>query len=373
MTDPASDAIIIGAGIVGCAIADALSRDGLRVVVLDSRSPGSGTTAAAMGHLVVMDDSEAQFNLTRYSVELWRQQDLPRSVEYDRGGTLWIATDEVELAEVHRKAAFFRQRGIAVQVLDGRQVVEAEPNLRRGMAGALRVPGDSMVYPPAAARCFLDRAVARGGRFMHGHAAAISAGQVRLCDGTRLAAPVIVNAAGFAAPQLTPGITVQPRKGHLLITERYPGFIQHQIIELGYLKSAHGSTADSVAFNLHPRTTGQILIGSSRQYGSTDRGIEHEILSRMLRRAMEYMPALACLTAVRAWAGFRPATPDKLPLIGPAPGLTGVYLATGHEGLGITTSLGTAELITAQILRRTPPLPIEPYLPGRHAKETDDA
>ena len=373
MNQPANDAIIIGAGIIGCAIADALSREGLRVTVVESRSPGSGTTAAAMGHLVVMDDSEAQFNLTRYSVELWRQQDLPKGVEFDRSRTLWVATDDLELAEVQRKAAFYRQRGVEVQVLDGRQIAESEPNLRPGLAGGLRITGDSMVYPPAAAKCLLDRAIARGSRLVPGQARVIFPGRVMLTSGTEIDAPIIVNAAGFASPQLTPGISVNPRKGHLLITERYPGFIHHQIIELGYLKSAHGAAADSVAFNLHPRTTGQIIIGSSRQYGSTDPAIDHGILSRMLLRAFEYMPALANLTAIRAWAGFRPATPDKLPLIGPMPGMEGVYLATGHEGLGITTSLATAELIAAHIFHRTPPIPAEPYLPGRLAKEAPRA
>ncbi len=326
-----------------------------------------------MGHLVVMDDSEAQFNLTRYSVELWRQQDLPKGVEFDQGGTLWIATDDVELAEVQRKAAFYRQRGVDAQVLDGRRVAEAEPNLCPGLAGGLRIPADSMVYPPAAAKCLLDRAIARGGRLIPGRARIILPGRVMLTNGTDLVAPIIVNAAGFASPHLTPGISVNPRKGHLLITERYPGFIHHQIIELGYLKSAHGGEADSVAFNLHPRTTGQIIMGSSRQYGSTDPAVDHHILSRMLRRVFDYMPALAELTAIRAWTGFRPATPDKLPLIGPVPGLEGVYLATGHEGLGITTSLATAELIAAHVLHRTPPIPAEAYLPSRVAKETPHA
>ena len=73
------------------------------------------------------------------------------------------------------------------------------------------------------------------------------------------------------------------------------------------------------------------------------------MLVRMLQRAQEYMPGLGQMLAVRVWTGFRAATPDKLPLIGPWPGDKSVWLATGHEGLGITTSLGTARILVDQI------------------------
>jgi glycine/D-amino acid oxidase-like deaminating enzyme len=85
----------------------------------------------------------------------------------------------------------------------------------------------------------------------------------------------------------------------------------------------------------------------------------------MLTRALHYMPALSDLSCVRCWTGFRAATPDKLPLIGPSPEQNTLYLATGHEGLGITTSLGTAKLLADQILRRKSEIPVEPYLPSR--------
>src|SRR5262249_38149486 len=148
---------------------------------------------------------------------------------------------------------------------------------------------------------------------------------VKLTDGSFIAAGVTVNATGSWSPLLTPGIDVLARKGHLLITDRYPGFVRSQLIELGYLKSAHSISSDSVAFNAQPRKTGQILIGSSRQYGAEDSKVEAHMLSRMLARAEEYMPGVRALSAIRAWTGFRAATPDKLPLIGPCPGRERLY------------------------------------------------
>jgi D-hydroxyproline dehydrogenase subunit beta len=315
------DAVIVGAGIVGAACADEFARRDMRVAIVDRDVVGSGATAAGMGHIVVMDDSDAQFALTRYSQKLWHElrPSLPRDVEYEQCGTIWVAAEEEEMAEVCRKQMYCAARAVPAEVLDAKSLKELEPNLRDGMAGGLLVPEDGVLYPPCAARFLVERAQRRGARLVLGASATqIGKGRVGLSDGSELRAEILVNAAGSWAPELTPGIEVKKRKGHLLITDRYQGFLRHQLVELGYLKSAHSVSSDSVAFNVQPRQTGQVLIGSSRQYGTEHKDVDHEILARMLQRAQEYMPALGVMSAVRAWTGFRAATPDKLPLIGPS-------------------------------------------------------
>jgi D-hydroxyproline dehydrogenase subunit beta len=193
---------------------------------------------------------------------------------------------------------------------------------------------------------------------------------VMLADGEHLRAGAVLLANGLQAMELLPDLPMQAKKGHLLITDRYPGTIRHQILELGYIKSAHNTTGTSVAFNVQPRPTGQLLIGSSRQFDSVDPAIEPAILARMLRRASEYLPQLPTLNAIRAWTGFRPATRDGLPLIGPAAHVAEripTWLATGHEGLGVTTALATSKLIAAQMTGVFADVPIDatPYLPAR--------
>jgi D-hydroxyproline dehydrogenase subunit beta len=366
------DLAIIGGGIVGAACALEAVRSGLSVIVIERSVIGGGATAAGMGHIVVMDDSEAQFALTHYSQQLWREMaaELPDDIEYEACGTLWVAADAEEMAEVRRKQFYYEARGVTVEVLDAQAVAEAEPHLRAGLSGGLRVSCDSVIYPPCATRYFLEQAQALGAELHLGQTVvALNNEGVKLGDGSFISAGITVNATGSWSPLLTPGIDVQPRKGHLLITDRYPGFVRHQLVELGYLKSAHSLSTDSVAFNVQPRKTGQLLIGSSRQYGTDDPKVEARMLSQMLARAVEYLPRLAKLSSLRAWTGFRAATPDKLPLIGPCPGYERVYLATGHEGLGITTSVGTAKLLVDQLLNRTSQIPLAPYLPNRIHQE----
>ena len=372
MTSRNYDVVVIGAGIVGAACAAECAKEALSVAIVEAKMIGGAATAAGMGHLVVMDDSEAQFALTRYSQTLWDElkADLPRDVEYDACGTIWLAANEEELAEVRRKEKFYTERGVRVEVLDRQTLADAEPNLRSGLVGGLRVPGDSVIYPPCAAQFLVRRARACGADLFLGKAVAEITGEgVRLHDGSLISAGLIVNAAGSWSPLLTPGVNVKKRKGHLVITDRYPEFVNHQLIELGYLKSAHSVNTDSVAFNIQPRSTGQLLIGSSRQSNVASTEVNVSVLVRMLERALEYIPNLGRLSSLRTWTGFRAATPDKLPLIGPHLQHNRLYLATGHEGLGITTSMGTAKLIVDQILNRESAIPLAPYLPARVMQE----
>jgi glycine/D-amino acid oxidase-like deaminating enzyme len=367
MTLRPCDAVIIGAGIVGSACGAEFARAGLRTTIVEAFITGGGTTAAGMGHLVVMDDSPAQFALTKYSLELWNElsSELPKAVEFDPCGTIWVASDEEEMAAARGKKDLYHAGGVKSEIIDAGTLEETEPNLRRGLAGGLLVEGDSVVYPPGAAAYLAEQAVGLGADIRRGAAVEIVKRGVKLADGSVIDAGIIVNAAGIFAPALTPELPVRRRKGHLVITDRYPGWANHQLVELGYLKSAHSVTSDSVAFNVQPRITGQLLIGSSRQFGVDDPGVDEVILSRMMLRACEYMPGLGKLSAIRAWTGFRPATVDNLPVIGPWPGQENLYIAAGHEGLGITTSLGTARILADQVLGRPSKIPVTPYLPAR--------
>lgn len=358
------DAVVVGAGIVGAAVAWQLARDGIAVHVIDADIAGGGATAGGMGHIVVMDDSPAQLALTRYSRALLAEiaEELPSACELERTGTLWIAEDDAQLDVARAKQTYYEDHDVACELLDAHQLAGAEPELRAGLAGALCVTGDVVVYPPALGRWFLDRAIDLGVR-VSSHA--------RVDSVTNINAPVIVNATGAAAARLTPGLRIEPRKGHLVITERYAPFCRHQLVELGYLHSAHGTAAEagapaaSVAFNLQPRQTGQLLIGSSRELVGWDARINRDIVARMLSRAAHFTPRITALHAVRTWTAFRPATPDNLPCIGRAPEQSGVWVAAGHEGLGITTALGTGMLLADLIAGRAPAIDAAPYDPAR--------
>ncbi|GLH71717.1 D-amino acid oxidase [Geothrix limicola] len=362
------DVLIVGGGVVGAACAQALATEGCRVTLLEAEGLGGGATAAAMGHLVALDGSDAELALCRLGQARWNAlaPDLGAALELDPCGTLWVAADEEEMALVKPRCEAYRAAGIEAELLDARALHEAEPHLAPHLPGGMRVPGDSVIYPPAGARLLAEAAQRAGARILTGiRVASLEPHGLRLADGTALSAGCVVLAAGSASKALIPRLPLVRRKGHLAITERRPGFLHHQLVELGYLKSAHGSDTDSVAFNLQPRPNGQLLLGSSRQFGDEAPDIRTTLLRRMIEQALSYVPDLAQVSVVRAWTGFRPITPDHRPLIGPLPGHPGVLLACGHEGLGITTAPATAELIAAEVLGRKPAIDPAPYLPSR--------
>lgn len=360
----AADVIIIGGGIIGAACADELASRGLEVLVLDCQRPAA--TAAGMGHLVVLDDNPAELALGEYSVRLWRElaNQMPDDCAMRNNGTLWLACNEAEMAEAERKQSVLRDYGVACELLSSDAVAAAEPALRHGLSGGLKVTGDGILYAPNAARWLLQRQPKRVTQRV-AEVTEVQGNRVQLAGGEQLKATAVVLASGIYARELCPDLPLQAKKGHLLITDRYPIQISHTLVELGYVTSAHNSSGPSVAFNVQQRPTGQLFIGSSRQFDNHDPAIDAAMLGRMLRRATEFLPDLGEMNGIRSWTGFRAASPDGQPLIGEHPSQPGLWLAVGHEGLGVTTATGTAKLLAAQLLRSTSPLDITPFRPER--------
>lgn len=358
------DVIVIGAGIVGAACAHELARSGLQVLVLDSGM--GGATGAGMGHLVLMDDNFAELALTQASMKLWDDW-APRMAldcEFRRSGTLWVAADEEEMQAAEEKLHRLHAQGVACELLGPRELAEAEPMLRPGLAGALKVTGDGVIYAPNAARWLVNQSSARIS-FERATVTQIAGRQIHLADGQKRSAGAVVLAAGTRATDFCPELPIRPKKGHLAITDRYPGLVNHQLVELGYIKSAHHAVGPSVAFNVQPRPTGQLLIGSSREFDNLNPAVDLGMLTRMLRQALDYLPGLEDLNVIRSWTGFRAATPDSLPIIGAHPQREGLWLALGHEGLGVTTAPGTASLLSSLMAGAAPPFDPQPYSPRR--------
>ena len=289
-----ADVLIVGAGIVGAACAAELAARGMRVEVLDRNGIGGGVTAAGMGHIVVMNDSPAEFALSAYSRELWLDlaPQLRKRDAFARCGTLWVAADDEEWQAARAMHETFVAQGVAAQLLDSAALRACEPALAPGMAGGLRVEHDSIVYAPTVTEWLLTQSPAANNIRvrLETEVAAVDARGVTLVNGERKTAAHVIVANGIGAQTLVPSLPLKPKKGHLLITDRYPGLIQHQLLELGYIKSAHHATGTSVAFNAQPRPTGQLLIGSSRQFDTTDPAVEMPVLAQMLRRAARYLP-----------------------------------------------------------------------------------
>lgn len=355
--------VVIGGGIVGISCARALQRAGAQVHLVHDGPLAGGATAAGMGHLIALDDRDSIARFTLRSLRLWDELDLPTATEAARCGCLWVAADEDEMAEAQAKQVRYRERGVETEICSASRLHELEPELAGDLVGGLLVPSDRVIYPPAAARWMWSDAEQHGASRSQARVTSVRPGAAALDDGKALEADWIVVATGDRMTDLVPSIPVAPRKGHVLITARSTAFVNHQVVELGYVRKAHGRDAESVACNVQPRVTGQVLIGSSRQLDEHDSAIEPRVLAKMLGAVARYFPDIGRLTALRAWTGMRAATPDGAPVIGIVE--PGIAVAGGHEGVGITQAPATAELLCAQLLGTGLAVDASPFDPHR--------
>ena len=345
-----------------------LAQRGRSVTVLEAVDVASDSSCRAMGHVGVYDDNPAQISLTRYARELWERisPELPPEVEFVRRGALWVAASDEEMAEVEAKERVYRSAGVEAHSVDRRTLHEMEPHLSPDLPGALFVPGDIVLDATEATRFLARRAVSAGATLRIGsRVRSIESDGVVLTDGTRWTAETVVVAAGWQVAKILPGIPVRPRKGHIALTEPRPGYVRHQVSEIGYVRGADAANPEVITFSFQPRSSGKYLLGATRQYVGEAAEVEPRILEALLVRARRFLPDVDRLKIERTWTGFRPAGPDAVPLIGPAPGLPRTIVAAAHEGIGITTALATGHLVADLIVGDVPAIPIQPFLPDR--------
>lgn len=186
--------------------------------------------------------------------------------------------------------------------------------------------------------------VARGGRLTG----------VRTSRGL-LEADLFVNAAGpwagGLAARLGAPVTIQPRRGDVLVTTPLPPTVFHKVYDADYV-GAVGSAEEDLQTSAVVESTraGSVLLGSSRRRVGFDDRLRPEVLSAVAAKALRLFPTLAGVPVMRAYGGFRPYVPDHLPVIGADPRLAGLWHAGGHEGAGIGLSVGTARLLRNLIL-----------------------
>jgi glycine/D-amino acid oxidase-like deaminating enzyme len=375
------DVLVIGAGLVGAACAYMLASAGLSVCVTDRTGPAAGTTAGGEGNLLVSDKLPGpEAELAMHSVSLWRSlagQAGPGAFEFEPKGGLVVAWDSRQLAPLLELAAAQRADGVIAEPLDPDELLACEPAIARDLAGCVWYPQDCQVQPVLAAAWLLREAVRLGARTAFGSevlSALVSGGDAIagvVTSAGPISAGAVVNAAGpwsgEVAARLGGWLPVKPRRGHVLVTEPLPPLIRHKVYEADYVGTVVSDEPTAAYSGVVEATkAGTVLIGSSREFAGWDRTPSIYVMASMARRAVRMFPGLGEVRAIRCYTGFRPASPDHLPLIGPDTRVPGLYHASGHEGAGIGLAPATAELI-AGFVTGSPPAHAGPFIPARLA------
>jgi glycine oxidase len=368
------DALVIGGGLIGLAIAWRASALGLRVTVVDPH-PGEGASWAAAGMLAPV--SEAHFGeeaLTRLNLAAAEaypafiaelEAETGMACAYRPCGALVVGFDADDMRALDDLAQLQRHLGLEVERLSGRGCRELEPMLAPAVSGGLHVPGDHQVDNRRLVRA-LTAAVERRATLLRRRVASvvIASGRVEgvtLEEGSRLAAPTVVLAAGCWSrdlaglpPHLRP--PVRPVKGQIL---RLRGPVEPPLFGGTIRWLTQGSPGYLV-----PRTDGEIVVGATAE----ERGFDTEVTAggvlQLLRDAYQVVPGITEAALVESRAGLRPGSPDNAPLVG-ATEVSGLLMATGHHRNGVLLTPITARAVASLLATGEADPAFAPFAPDR--------
>ena len=368
-SDARADVVVIGGGVIGCAVAWRAAQRGLSVRVVERGVPGREATWAAAGMLSAAGhsveptpvDALASASLDLYPAfvaELREATGL--DAQHAASGALFTAFDEPGAQRLRAMAGAQAGRGHPVRVVEGAEARRLEPGLSPAVLLAAVNGADQVLDNRILARALWAAAARAGVAFELGVAArGLADGAVVLADGRRLACERTVLAAGCWTGQLEglprPVPTV-PVRGQMAVVRAVPAPIGRPI---------WGASGYVV-----PRADGRVLLGATSELAGfhshpTARGIRG-----LLDLGMQIVPALADAPLVDVWAGLRPGTPDDLPLLGADPGAPRVVYATGHFRNGILLAPITAELTCAVLTGEAPRVPIDAFGADRFGART---
>lgn len=365
-----ADVIIIGGGIIGCAIAYDLAKRGVKSLVIDkAHTVGTEASWAGAGILTSHASTHEPYpTLCRASLELYPslaeelRTETQIDIEFIQSGTLSVFFDQAEAAGLIGLADRRVKRGFSTEVLTAEQAWELEPALSKSIAGAVLFPEDAQVRNPKMVTALTKGAAKLGAEFQVGNPVTDfvrtgeNGGEDRVVgvvvNGETLYADTFVIAAGCWAGALTAQLDVPmqiaPAKGQIVLVEAMPPPFQHIV--------------DGLGIYVVPRADGKILLGATVEFVGYDKTATVDGAKQMIDAGIAIAPQLADSTFVQTWAGLRPYA-KKGPLLGYLPGYDNVVLASGHFKNGILLAPITGQLIGELLTTGKPSLSLEPFQP----------
>lgn len=364
--------IVVGGGVIGCAMAYYLSREGAQVVVLERGLIGNEASGAAAGMLAPLAEAHGPsrfLDLCLASHRLFPEladtlrAEVGVDIEYVPSGLLRVAFTEAQEADLRSHVEWQASLGMGVRWIDGETARGLEPLLSRRLRGAVYSPLEHQVNPGKLVQGFARAAEAQGavirqetsvtGLLRRGFRVT----GVRLA-GETLSADAVVLAAGpwtkRLAASLGVRVPVKPVRGQMLALRGGPSPVRHIIWgPRGYMA---------------PKVNGFLFVGATVEEVGFRKSTTVRGLAALRRMANALVPALVHATQVDAWAAFRPGSADSLPILGAVPGWEGLWVASGHYRNGILLAPITGQLMARSLLDGKPAEGLSAFSPARFAQ-----
>jgi glycine oxidase len=351
---PPSDIVVIGAGIVGCAVAYELARRGASVEIVDDRPAGMGATQAAAGVLAPFIEAREGgplLELTARSLELF-DAFVPRvvadsgvSVTYQRTGTVDVALHDDSYAQLAATRNILTARGVTAHLLDAPGVRSYEPNVTGAAVGGLLIPTHGFVSASDLTRALVGAARKHGAQIIeHGRARRIVQKSGELVVETErgsLSGDAVVLAAGSWSGQ----IQIDGAKSPVPVRP-----IRGQLLQLGWTGTPLGRVVWGERCYAVPWPGGTVFAGATVEDVGFDERTTVTGVQGLIEAVCELLPDARRASFATPRVGLRPGTPDQLPIIGASSMLPGLMYATGHYRNGVLLAPLTARLVADAML-----------------------
>lgn len=371
MTQPrTASAVIIGGGVVGCSIAYHLARRGLRdVVVLERDAVGAGTTSKAAGGIRVQFPTETEIRFSLESIAVFERfaEEFGVDIGYRKIGYLFLVADEADRRGFEERVALQHRCGVDVRLITPKEAQALVPALRvDDLVAAVWGPQDGMAGPSEVTQGFARRARELGARILEGVGVTAITRSASRVSGVRTAegaidSPLVINAAGPAAARVGRlaglEIPVHPRRRHIFFTEPFPE-----------IPGPVPLTTDRASGFYFRKEMEQVLLspGDAEDVGDDPAvAVDWGMVESVVQKAVHRIPIIEGARIAGGWAGLRPLTPDDHAIIGPAPGMEGLFLAVGFGGHGFQHSPATGRFVAEWLLDGAPSIDLSLFDPGR--------
>lgn len=383
-----ADVIIVGGGIMGCSIAWQLGKRGKKVLILEKNDVAAGSAGATDGVVGYHTKQPGpQLDLAVQSIQMFNdiQKELGDEIEFDfSAGGLQPAEDQMQYDLLNEIATRQRESGIDIHMISAEEACSLEPQLAEDIAGALYCPTSGKINPLNLTMAYA-RAAKKEGAVIQTETNVtgfiIEDGQVKgvHTDKGDYYSDVIVNAAGSWAGKIGElaglELPIKPRKGQLAVTEPVGFFMKAtvQCARYNIIKFWPDRIKDErvlrlgASLSIEQTENGGMIIGATREFAGYEKENTFEAIDVMMKRAIRFFPGLENIDVIRFFSGFRPYTPDGLPLLGETAKLKGFYVAAGHEGDGIALSPITGKLLAELITEGKASYNIDTFSPNRFA------
>ncbi len=361
-----TEVVIVGGGVIGCAIAYYLRKSGVDVAVLDRGEIGAEASSAAAGLLAPLGSLSgpgafadlllASFNLFPALVpELEDASGI--KMEFEQTGALRIVRNAKHIPNLRKRMKAWQPLGLQMHWLTGDEARQREPLLAPDVCAAIYVPEESQIKASHVVKAF-SLAAANLGATMYSHREITGIQRnnatvtgVYTSQGERITCNHLILATGAWAARcgewLHVDLPVSPQRGQILSLHQPTPPLRYIIFgEAAYLT---------------PKSENTVIVGATKEEAGFEKKLTASGVAWLLNTAIRMVPSFESSPIDRMWAGLRPRTPDNQPILGPAPGWENVMLAVGHGSVGIMLSAITGKTIAESIVQGEVPQIVQPF------------